>query len=90
MAADSLMVFGANGGGAQALGVPRAETGYVPPNNWNGKKVSNPNGRGYGYPDKNGNVWVPMGVGGHGGAHWDVQRPGSGGYTNVYPGGVIC
>ena len=49
--------------------------------NW----VPNPNGRGYGWQDSNGNVWVPTGKGGsaHGGPHWDVQTPG--GYQNVYP-----
>ena len=42
-----------------------------------------------GWEDKNGNIWIPAPTDspqGHGGGHWDVQRPG-GGYTNVYPGG---
>ncbi|GAB3339296.1 RHS repeat-associated core domain-containing protein [Marilutibacter aestuarii] len=74
--------------GAQAPGMPGTDDGYECPKNWDGKKVKSPNGRGYGWPDKKGNVWVPTGPGSgaHGGPHWDVQRPG-GGYINVYPGG---
>jgi RHS repeat-associated protein len=73
---------------AQAPGCPTESDGFIPKKNWDGKKVKNPNGPGYGYPDKKGNVWVPTGPGpnAHGGPHWDVQRPG-GGYINVYPGG---
>lgn len=73
---------------ADAPGQPKEEDGYTAPKKWDGKKVRSPNGRGYGWPDKNGNVWVPTGPGSsaHGGPHWDVQRPG-GGYINVYPGG---
>ena len=61
------------------------------PKKWNGKKVRSPNGRGYGWPDNKGNVWVPTGpeVPGndpHGGPHWDVQGP-KGRYKNIYPGG---
>jgi hypothetical protein len=74
--------------GAQAPGEPTGDDGYIPPKKGDGKRVKAPNGKGYGYPDKNGNVWVPTGPGGsaHGGPHWDVQKPG-GGYVNVYPGG---
>ena len=73
------------------LGEPGPGDGFKPKKNWDGKKVPNPNGRGYGYPDKNGNVWIPSrgsksGGNSHGGSHWDVQSPG-GGYTNVFPGG---
>lgn len=73
---------------AQAPGCPTEDDGFVPKRNWDGKKVKNPNGPGYGFPDKKGNVWVPTGPGpnAHGGPHWDVQRPG-GGYINIYPGG---
>lgn len=76
------------GDGAQAPGVPTEEDGYECPKNWDGKKVRSPNGKGYGWPDKKGNVWVPTGPGqgAHGGPHWDVQKAG-GGYINVYPGG---
>jgi len=54
--------------------------------------VKNPNGRGHGWKDANGDVWVPTGPAtpgrgdAHGGPHWDVQTPG-GGHVNVYPGG---
>ncbi|WP_372929916.1 polymorphic toxin type 37 domain-containing protein [Shewanella putrefaciens] len=50
------------------------------------KKQPSPNGRGYGFPDKKVNIWVPTGPNGHGGSHWDVQKS-SGGYIYVYPGG---
>jgi RHS repeat-associated protein len=71
---------------AKAPGQPTAADGYVPPKNWNGEKVPSPNGGGYGYPDRNGDVWVPTGNGptAHGGPHWDVQEPG-GDYRNVFP-----
>ena len=73
--------------GAKAPGKPGEEEGFEDPKggeNW----VPNPNGKGSGWEDKNGNVWCPTGQSGkaHGGPHWDVQKPG-GGYTNVYPGG---
>jgi RHS repeat-associated protein len=74
--------------GPKAPGRPGDAEGYCGPkggDDW----VRNPNGRGNGWRDKNGNVWVPTGPGGeaHGGPHWDVQTPG-GGYVNVYPGGA--
>lgn len=56
--------------------------------NWDGKKIKNPNGPGYGWPDKKGNVWVPTGPEGHGCPHWDVEKP-NGDYENVVPGGRI-
>ncbi|MGI0134100.1 MAG: polymorphic toxin type 37 domain-containing protein, partial [Candidatus Micrarchaeaceae archaeon] len=73
---------------ARAPGLPTAADGFVPAKNWDGLRIPSPNGAGYGYPDANGNVWVPTGTGplAHGGPHWDVQQPG-GGYQNVYPGG---
>jgi hypothetical protein len=73
--------------GPKAPGKPSGGDGFVDPKG--GDRWSpNPNGRGSGWEDRNGNVWVPTGQGGeaHGGPHWDVQRPG-GGYDNVYPGG---
>lgn len=75
---------------AKAPGVPTAADGFTPAKNWDGKPVPNPNGQGVGYPDSRGRIWVPTGGGalGHGGPHWDVQKPG-GGYDNVYPGGMI-
>lgn len=81
----------------RAPGKPTADDGFFPGKKWDGKKVRAPNGKGYGYPDKDGSVWVPTGVGGaqpgtvgdaHSGPHWDVQHPG-GGYDNVYPGGKV-
>ncbi len=44
-----------------------------------------------GYPDKDGNVWVPTGPGGdaHGGSHWDVHYRKSKRYDNVFPGGKV-
>jgi len=73
---------------AQAPGCPTENDGFKPKKKWDGKKVKNPNGPGYGWPDKDGNVWVPTGPGSsaHGGPHWDVQSSG-GRYINVYPGG---
>ena len=82
---------------ADAPGCPTAEDGYVPPKKWDGKKVKNPNGKGKGFPAKDGKVWVPTGNAGslpgttgpaHGGPHWDVQDPKTGGHVNVYPGGL--
>ena len=67
--------------GAQAPGKPTAEDGYIPPKKWDGKKVYSP--KGFGWPDKDGNVWVPTGPKGHGGPHWDVQKA-KGGYLMFY------
>ena len=81
---------------AQAPGCPAENDGFIPKKNWDGKKVKNPNGPGYGWPDKNGHVWVPTGPGGsmpgttglaHGGPHWDVQNPRTGRHKNRFPGG---
>lgn len=53
--------------------------------------VPNPNGPGYGWEDKRGDVWVPTGPTdpskgiSHGGPHWDVQNPITGGRTNKFP-----
>ena len=75
---------------AQAPGKPTKEDGYIPPKNWDGKKVKHSKNGKVGWPDKNGNIWVPTGPGplAHGGSHWDVQFP-NGGYDNVYPGGKV-
>ena len=51
------------------------------------KKVKNPNGPGFGWTDKGGDVWVwtpDM----HGGEGWTVQQP-KGGHYHAYPGGAI-
>jgi RHS repeat-associated protein len=71
--------------GPKAPGKPGPDEGFKDPkggDNW----VRNPNGRGYGWEDASGDVWVPTGQGGgaHGGPHWDVQTPG-GGYRVVRP-----
>lgn len=77
--------------GVKAPGIPTEKDGYIPPKNWDGKKVRAPNGRGYGYPDKNDRIWIPTGDGplAHGGPHWDVQDPRTGDHDNVMPGGLI-
>ncbi|NNM65015.1 MAG: hypothetical protein HKL99_10455 [Burkholderiales bacterium] len=74
--------------GAKAPGKPSEADGLRAPKGGD-EWERNPNGRGHGWRDRSGNVWVPTGPGGeaHGGPHWDVQTPG-GGYVNVYPGGV--
>ena len=73
--------------GAKAPGKPGEAEGFEDPND--GESWSkNPNGKGNGWEDKDGNVWVPSGKGGraHAGPHWDVQRP-DGTHINVFPGG---
>lgn len=81
--------------GAKAPGYPGGMPGYADPKggpNW----VPNPNpkGKGYGWEAKDGKVWVPSGQGGslpgtsgpaHGGPHWDVQDPKTGGRENIFP-----
>jgi RHS repeat-associated protein len=80
--------------GPKAPGYPGGQPGYTDPKggpNW----VPNPNGPGYGWESGNGKVWVPTGWAGapgtgttgpaHGGPHWDVQDPRTGGNTNVRP-----
>lgn len=72
---------------AQAPGKPTENDGFIPAKNWDGQKVKNPHGGGYGWPDKNKNVWIPSGPKGHGGPHWDVQNPKTGDRDNIFPGG---
>ena len=50
-----------------------------------GKKVKNPNGKGSGWPDSKGRVWIPDDYKGTHAPHYDVQDPKNGGYTTVYP-----
>lgn len=71
--------------GPKAPGRPGDAEGFVAPKGGD-RWVPNPNGRGHGWEDADGNVWVPTGKGGgaHGGPHWDVQFP-KGGYRNVRP-----
>jgi RHS repeat-associated protein len=68
----------------KAPGMPTEKDGFKPSRNWNGQTVKNPNGPGSGYPDQNGDVWVPNDHGGTHAPHWDVEHPG-GGYYPVYP-----
>jgi RHS repeat-associated protein len=56
---------------------------YVPPKSGT-RKVRNPNGRGSGWIDKKGDVWVPDDHNGTHAPHWDVQWP-NGDYHTVYP-----
>ncbi len=76
---------------AQAPGQPTEKDGYAPPKRWDGKKVKNQKTGQYGYPDRDGNIWIPTGPGSaaHGGAHWDVVAPNGTDYDNVYPGGRV-
>ncbi len=71
---------------AQAPGKPTENDGFIPKKNWDGKKVRHR--RGYGWPDRKGNIWIPSGHSGHGCPHWDVQKP-NGDYENTVPGGRI-
>ncbi len=72
--------------GAQDTGHPDYQDPKGGPN-W----VPTPNGAGYGWQDKRGNVWVPTGPdlpgnNAHGGPHWDVQNPKNGDdYENKFP-----
>lgn len=72
---------------AQAPGMPTEKDEFYPPKKWDGKKVKNPRGPGFGWPDRDGNIWVPSGPKGHGGPHWDVQISGGKKYRNILPGG---
>lgn len=45
--------------GAQAPGKPTVDDGWEEPKNWNGEKVKTK--KGWGYPSRNGEVWVPTG-----------------------------
>jgi RHS repeat-associated protein len=78
--------------GAKAPGQPGEAEDFCPPKEGKPTWGRAPNGRGSGWIDADGNVWVPTGPASgstgdaHGGPHWDVQKPG-GGYDNIYPGG---
>ena len=48
------------------------------------RKVKNPNGRGNGWVDRKGDVWIPTDHKGTHAPHWDRQHP-DGSHTNVYP-----
>jgi len=78
--------------GSKAPGKPGEAEGFCEPKRGKPQWGKNPNGRGSGWVDADGNVWIPTGPDSgstgdaHGGPHWDVQKPG-GGYDNIYPGG---
>ena len=80
--------------GAKAPGEPGEAEGFCKPKPGKPRWGRAPGGRGSGWVDDKGNVWVQTGPGSgstgdaHGGPHWDVQSPG-GGYRNVYPGGRV-
>ncbi len=60
---------------------------YIPPKKHKGGKVKNPNGHGWGWPAKDGGVWMPD-LDMHGGEGWTIQYPG-GGHSHAYPGGGV-
>ena len=62
---------------------PPLQSGYIPPKNGPSRVHSD---FGYGWKDKDGNIWVPD-KSQHGGPHWDVHRKDGKGYSNVYPDG---
>jgi len=75
----------------KAPGKPTKKDGFKPPKKDDGKPVKVKKGKlkgRWGWKDRNGDIWVPTGPDGHGGAHWDVQLK-KGGYRNIYPGGRI-
>lgn len=62
---------------------PPAHPDYEAPKKWDGQKVKNPNGKGSGWPAKNGDVWVPEDHKGTHAPHWDVQHK-DGTHTPIY------
>ena len=48
------------------------------------RRMKNPNGRGTGWLDRNGDVWIPTDHNGTHAPHWERQQPG-GDYENIYP-----
>ena len=60
---------------------------YKPPKKWDGKKKRNPNSPGWGWPAKDGGVWVPTPKM-HGGEGWTIQYP-NGEHNHAYPGGKV-
>jgi hypothetical protein len=65
---------------------PPRDPNFKAPKKGDGKKKKNPNGSGSGWPDKDGDVWVPTD---HGDSrhspHWDIQDPTTGKHTPQYP-----
>lgn len=65
---------------------PPDHPGFKQPKSGN-KKARNPNGKGWGWVDSKGDVWIwdpKM----HGGEGWVIQEPG-GGHRHAYPGGKM-
>ena len=67
--------------------LPPDHPDYIPPKKNGGRKVRNPNGAGWGWPAKDGGVWMPD-FDMHGGEGWTIQYPG-GGHSHAYPGGGV-
>lgn len=81
-----------NPNGPKAPGKPSAEDGFEDPKGGE-EWAPNTNGRGYGWKDKNGDVWVPTGPkkgSRQGKPHWDVQNPKTGGHKNIFPKSEPC
>jgi RHS repeat-associated protein len=77
--------------GPKAPGKPGPAEGFIDPKggeNWIPNPFPGRGGASHGWEDSKGRVWCPTGQGGraHGGPHWDVQDPKTGGNTNVPPG----
>ena len=72
------------------VGKPTKEKhGYEQDKNWDGKtlrKVPDDKSKKRGYPDKNGNVWVPK-EDMHGGSGWEVHHKDGKGHHHVYEDG---
>lgn len=68
----------------KAPGKPTEQNRFIPASTWDSKQVKNPIDVGYGWPDVNGNVWVPTGQVDLGSAHWNVVFP-NGCMTTIYP-----
>lgn len=74
----------------KAPGKPNTEEdGFVPEKKWDGRKVKHPHTGQRGYPNEDGNLWVPSGESGHGGPHWDIIDKKGKHIGNVHPGGHI-
>lgn len=74
---------------ARAPGKPTQDVGFKPKKNWDGKKKIHDETGQCGYPDKNGDLWVPTGEGSdsHAGPHWDIVDQDGNHVENVYPDG---
>jgi hypothetical protein len=73
------------------VGKPGKEHGFEPDKNWDGKtkrRVPNDKSKDKGYPDENGNVWVPKDHQ-HGGPGWEVQHKDGRGHHHVGVDGKV-